>query len=32
MRRERNILQTKEQDKNAQDQINKEEIGKLLEK
>ena len=32
MRRQRNILQTKEQDKNPQDQINEEEIGKLPEK
>ena len=31
MRRERNILQEKEQDKNPQDQINEEEIGKLPE-
>ena len=32
MRRQRNILQVKEQDKNPQDQINEEEIGKLPEK
>ena len=32
MRRQRNILQAKEQDKNPQDQINEEEIGKLPEK
>ena len=32
MSRQRNILQAKEQDKNPQDQINEEEIGKLPEK
>ena len=32
MRRQRNILQTKEQVKNPQDQINEEEMGKLPEK
>ena len=32
MRRQRNILQTKEQDKSPQDQINEEDIGKLPEK
>ena len=32
MRRQRNILQAKEQDKNPQDQINEEEIGSLTEK
>ena len=32
MRRQRNILQAKEQDKNPQDQINEEEISKLPEK
>ena len=32
MRRQRNILQAKEQDKNPQDQINEKEIGKLPEK
>ena len=32
MRRQRNILQAKEQNKNPQDQINEEEIGKLHEK
>ena len=32
MRRQRNILQAKEQDKNPQDQINEEETGKLPEK
>ena len=32
MRRQRNILQVKEHDKNPQDQINEEEIGKLPEK
>ena len=32
MRRQRNILQAKEQDKNPQDEINEEEIGKLPEK
>ena len=32
MRRQRNILQAKEQDKNPQDQINKEERRKLPEK
>ena len=32
MRRQRNILQTNEQDKNPQDQINEEEIGKITEK
>ena len=32
MRRQRNILQVKKQGKNPQDQINKEEIGKLPEK
>ena len=32
MRRQRNILQAKEKDKNPRDQINEEEIGKLPEK
>ena len=32
MKRQRNIVQMKEQVKNSQDQINKEEIGKLPEK
>ena len=32
MRRQRNILQAKEQDKNPQDQINEEEIAKLPER
>ena len=32
MKRQRNILQAKEQDKNSQNQINEEEIGKLPEK
>ena len=32
MRRQRNTLQAKEQDKNPQDQLNEEEIGKLREK
>ena len=32
MRRQRSILQAKEQDKNPQDKINEEEIGKLPEK
>ena len=32
MRRQRNTLWTKEQDKNPQDQINEEEIGKISEK
>ena len=32
MRRQKNILQAEEQDKNPQDQINEEEIGKLPEK
>ena len=32
MKRQRNMLQTKEQDKNPHDQINKEEISKLPEK
>ena len=32
MRRQRNIFQAKEQDKNPQDQINEEEMGKLPEK
>ena len=32
MRRQRNMLQMKEQDKNLQEQLNEEEIGKLPEK
>ena len=32
MRRQRNTMHAKEQDKNPQDQINEEEIGKLPEK
>ena len=32
MRRQTNILQAKEQDKNPQDQINEKEIGKIPEK